>query len=569
MRRTHRENAPMPRLAALLVALALLGASLRPPAAQPATPAASLPASPVAATPGATPVAAASLAGVMPQSLVGQRRADFEAYVAAKVAEYGVPGAAVAVVQGGEVVYAQGFGVRVADGTAPVTPDTLMMIGSVTKSMTSMMAATLVDEGRLTWETPLRDLLPAFAVAEPALTERLTLADAFCMCTGVPRRDFEFMFNSASLTPDALIASLARLPITAPYGEQYQYSNQLYAVGGYAAAAAAVTPPTDLGAAYRSAMRDRVLGPIGMPRSSFELDSVLASGDYAELHGVDFAGRAIPVALEDEASFVGAVAPAGALWSSANEMARYLQTELARGVAPDGTRVVSAANLERTWQPSVAIPPLPNAPLAAPAVFAAYGLGWTTGTYHGLPLLHHSGGTFGFVSQVVMAPQADFGVVVLTNGLTGGFLTQAVPFRLLELLYDQPPAVDAAVAGVVAALSGQFAQLEAGLVPVDPAAVTPFLGRFVHPALGEIALDLRDGRLFFDAGEVDSELLGLRDPATGAVVAYLFTDPELLVTQAVVTFQQGAGGAPEVVLTASGEAAETYVFGALDAPTPP
>lgn len=557
---------------ALLLVLLLLGSSAAAPVfgrtqiETPVTSPAAVPAS--GATPAATPLAA-SLAGVAPQPLTGQRRAEFEAYVAAKVAESGVPGAAVAVVQGGEVVYARGFGVRQAGGIEPVTADTLMMIGSVTKSMTSLMAATLVDDGRLAWETPVRDLLPAFAVADPAQSERLTIADAFCMCTGIPRRDIYLFFNSDGVTPEALIASVAQLPLTAAAGETFQYSNQMYAVGGYAAAVAAGATPADLLAGYGTAMRDRVLGPIGMTRSTFALDEALASGDYADPYGIDFAGQPVPLPVAADASFVAPVAPAGALWSSANDMARYLQTELAGGVAPDGTRVVSAENLARTWRPGVAIPPPAEAPTFLNEANANYGLGWVTGTYQGLSLVHHSGGTFGFVSQVVLVPEADLGVVVLTNGLAGSFLAQGVPFRLLEILFDQPAEIDAVIAERWAAAAEQFGQLETGLVPADADAVAPFLGRYVHPALGTIELSLRDGRLVFDAGEIVSALAGLRDPATGEVSAYLFTDPPLNIGEAVVLLQQGGGGVPQVVLQVQGEGEETYVFVPADAPTPP
>ena len=101
-----------------------------------------------------------------------------------------------AVVQGGEVVFLQGFGVREFGQPEPVTADTLLGIGSVTKSFSLLLTATLVDAGRLSWDTPLVDLLPTFAVADPALSPRLTARDAFCACTGLPRRDFEFIFNA-------------------------------------------------------------------------------------------------------------------------------------------------------------------------------------------------------------------------------------------------------------------------------------------------------------------------------------------------------------------------------------
>ena len=96
---------------------------------------------------------------------------------------HGVPGVSIAVVQGGDVVYLNGFGVRAFGSTQPVTPDTMMMIGSVTKSMTTMLAGTLVDDGRLTWDTRLVDLLPDFAVGDPELT-RSSRCACLCNCAG-------------------------------------------------------------------------------------------------------------------------------------------------------------------------------------------------------------------------------------------------------------------------------------------------------------------------------------------------------------------------------------------------
>ena len=197
---------------AMLLALVVAGPAAL---AQVETPAPAISATPL---PVATATPVANLADVAPLPLTGERRSTFEAYVAEAVDRLGVPGASVAVVKGGDVVYAQGFGVRELGGTDPVTPDTLMMIGSVTKSMTSTMAATVVDDGWLSWDTPLVDLLPDFAVADPDLTPRLTVADAFCACTGLARRDLELIFQFNDLTPERLLAQVAELPLTAPYG---------------------------------------------------------------------------------------------------------------------------------------------------------------------------------------------------------------------------------------------------------------------------------------------------------------------------------------------------------------
>ena len=490
------------------------------------------------------------LTGVSPLSLADERLVAFDAYVAAKLAELHIPGASVAVVQGGEVVFLNGYGARELGRPEPVTPDTLLRIGSVTKSFSALLTAAVVDAGRLRWETPLVELLPTFAVADPELTPLLTVADAFCACTGLPRRDFELIFNDRELTPELLVAGIAQLPLTASYGEKFQYSNQLVAAGGYAAAVANGGAPDGLGDAYAIALRERVLNPIGMPRSTLTLTDVLASGDYAAPHAEDIAGAVHRLPLMEDDSWIVPAAPAGALWSSAREMARYVQTQLGRGLNPDGARVVSAANLERTWQPGVALLPPPGTPPEVAALNEHYALGWVVGSYGKQRVIQHSGATYGFVSLVTFLPDADLGLVVLTNGpgMASGLLTVTVQFRLLELVFDRPTAFDAGLKPLLAVATEERADLLAQLDDVDLAAVAPYIGRYANPALGEFTLVLREGRLIFDAGELRSELRPRVDSA-GATTDYRMVDPPMAFPQALtVTVADGPDGRPQAVL---------------------
>jgi CubicO group peptidase (beta-lactamase class C family) len=398
-----------------------------------------------------------------------------------------------------------------------------MMIGSVTKSMTTMLAGTLVDDDRLTWDTRLVDLLPDFAVGDPELTRSLSVRDAFCNCAGIPGRDIELFFESNAFTPQGVVRTLANVAPTAALGERFQYNNLLIAAAGYAVGVAAGGGAEDVALAYDVAMRERVLGPIGMMRSTFDPKEVLAGGDYAVPHATDLSGTLQPVPLISERSVL-AVAPSGALWSSAREMARYVQTELAQGVAPDGTRVVSGENLEMTWAPGVALPSSAALPPVLTESQKNYGLGWTRGAYHGLRLINHSGGTYGFATEVAFLPEADLGIVILTNARTPlAAFNYAVQFRLLELLFDQPSEIDGQMSALVDAVQAA-SPIEFG--SLDAAAVAPYLGGYASPELGEVSLSLRGDRLVLDAGELSSELRPRQTDGAGPTT-YLFYDPPL------------------------------------------
>jgi CubicO group peptidase (beta-lactamase class C family) len=453
------------------------------------------------------------LADRAPLPLEGDRLRTFEAFVAATLADFGIPGAAVAVVSGGKIVYAQGFGVTGQDDGKPVTPDTLMMVGSVTKSFTTMLMGTLVDDGRLAWDLPVVQILPTFKVADPAITPKVTVRNLVCACTGVPRRDAEIYFNANDLTAEDVIASLAGFPFYTPIGEAFQYSNQMVAAGGYVAALAAGGRYGDLHAAYLAALRQRVLDPIGMDRSTFDPTAAAADPDHALPHGATFDGAYRPIPLANEA-WVGPIAPAAALWSSANELARYVLTELRRGVAPDGNRVVSAANLEETWKPQVAM-----------SGSTSYGLGWMVETWHGLQVISHGGNTSGFTAEVAFLPAADLGIVVLTNAQAANAVTTGIRERLLELLYDQQGEAESQLRYALDELTRQNAETRDQLGgSLSPDMARTLTGEYSSDVLGTARVDVEAGALVVDVGEYRFTLAPLREsPPQGP--AFLVTDP--------------------------------------------
>ena len=153
-----------------------------------------------------------------------------------------------------------------------------------------------------------------------------------------------------------------------------------------------------------------------------------------------------------------------------------------------------------------------------------YGLGWNRGVYHGLRLISHSGGTYGFASEVAFLPEVDLGIVILTNARTPfAAFNYAVQFRLLELLFDQPSEIEGQLSALVNA-----AQAAGGVEfgSLDPSDVAPFLSRYASPELGVVAISLRGDRLVLDAGELSSELRPRR-PSGAGLTSYLFHDPPL------------------------------------------
>lgn len=502
-----------------------------------------------------------SLAGTEPLPFAGGMVDEFETYVAETMELLDVPGATIAIVQDGEIVYRGAFGVTELGGDTPMTPDTRLMIGSTTKPVTTMMLATLVDDGVIDWDTPVVDILPSFAVADPELTPQITVRDLVCACTGVPRRDLELLFNGDELTAEGIVASLADFEFFTPIGEAFQYSNQMVATGGYAGAAAVHGDDADFYEAYVTEVQSRVLDPIGMTNTTFSFDEVASAADYAAPHGLNLDGEYVVMPIERELWGM-AIAPSGGLWSNVDDMSRFMLTGIERGVAPDGTQVVSAENLERTWEPQV--------PVSADV---SYGLGWFVDSYKDQPMMHHGGNMLGFTSDLAFLPDAGIGIVVLTNGQGTNLFNEAVRYRFLELVFEQEPEFQEQLEAVLQGqadlpetdtgapvLTGTPSASPVAIEAVDVAAVEPFVGEYANDALGTVTIELDQDRPWLDAGEFRTELR----PAPGSdATGYLMVDPPMAGLPVELRLD---GDVPTVVV---GTGATEYTFvptGALATP---
>ena len=473
---------------------------------------------------------------------------ELEMFIVELLPEFGIPGAVVAIVQDDEIVYSQGFGVREAGGTEPMTPSTHVMIGSTGKTMTSMLVATLVDDGVVDWDTPAVEVLPEFAVADPELTQQITLRNLLCACTGVPRRDLELFFNASELDAEAIVESLESFEFFTGFGEAFQYSNQLVGTAGYAAAAAAGADYGSLFDGYVSSLDERVLQTIGMANTTLSFDEVRERGEFATPHQQSIAtGGFDPIPLSFEENLLP-IAPAGAHWSTAEDMARYLLTQLDVGVAPDGQRVVSEANLRETWEPQVPV-----------SATESYGLGWFVGEYKGVDRIYHGGNTLGFTSEFTFLPEADLGIVVLANGQGTNAFNGAVTTRLLELVYEQTAESVAQIEFVLEQTESALAEAREQIQDqVDAQEVEPYLGSYRNEALGEITIEMEGEQLYIDAGEFRTEIRPAHD-REGEFDTYITYGVPL--TGLPIAFESSSDGEQSVVL---GQGAIEYTFERVD-----
>jgi CubicO group peptidase (beta-lactamase class C family) len=460
--------------------------------------------------------AAAGLNGADRQAWDAEKSAALDEFVAQVLTDLDVAGLSLAVVQDGEIVYAQGYGVGDEAGT-PVNADTYMMIGSITKSLTTFMMAQAVDAGNMAWDTPVVEIYPSFAVADPALTQTLTMQNLVCACTGVPRRDLEFFFNSP--TAEEIVASLADYEFFTDFGEAFQYSNQMVAAGGYLAAVALSGDSADLLSNYTSVMQAQVFDPLQMNRTTFDFDQIAADDNVALPYGVTLQGyQEMPLASE---FWSIPIAPAGAVWSTAPDMAQFIITMLNEGSAPDGTTVVSAENLRHTWTPQIEIDPNTD-----------YGLGWFVGEFAGLPSISHGGNMLGYSAELGFLPEQNIGVVVLVNQRASS-APKLVQSRVYELFFGATEdsrtlqAFPSVVENVTKSREETARQIEDGEVvaTVDAAELAPWLGTYANAALGTTTFTVTDDTLSVDVGEFTADLWYVNLPS--GITGYVMATPPL------------------------------------------
>ena len=357
-----------------------------------------------------------------------------------------VPGMAVAVVKDDRVVYARGFGERALGSGEPVDEHTAFAAASTTKAFTATAIAMLVDEGTVRWDDPVSLHLPALRLSVPGLASELTVRDLVAHRTGLPTADF--LWHASAAGSDEIVRRMRFLrPFAAPR-ERYMYNNNAYLLAGRVVESASGMP-------WDAFVRTRILEPLEMAGTLTGHRGLEARGNVAAPHRViDDTLRPIRYLDFDN------IGPAGSMNASAHDLAQWLRFQLAGGVTPDGTRLVSAAGHREMLTPHTPIPAeryYPAARLASPS-FTAYGLGWFLQDHRGRLLAMHTGSIDGMNALVAMVPQERLGVVVLLNR-DQAELRHALMYRVVDAYLGAPPRDwSADVLGVYAPMAAAAAE---------------------------------------------------------------------------------------------------------------
>ncbi|RLD10166.1 serine hydrolase [candidate division KSB1 bacterium] len=343
----------------------------------------------------------------------------FDAFVSQAITDWQVPGLAMAVVCGDEVVFKQGFGFRDMEKKLPVTPKTLFAIGSSTKAFTTFVLGTLVDEGKLDWDKPLRNYLPDFELKDPFISQRITPRDLVTHRSGLPRHDM-LWYNNHKLTRKEIVRRLRYLDANADLRAKYQYNNLMFLTAGY------LTEQLT-GQNWENAVRQRIFKPLEMTSSNFSVRQSQQSVDFA-LPYTEEENQLKQIPFRQ----IDLIGPAGSINSNVEDMSHWLMVHLNNGTYKNKTIINSAtlADIHTPYMTTGATAKHPE--ISQPD----YALGWFSDTYRGHKRLHHGGNIDGFTALVTLFPNDGIGQVVLVNKSGAELpeiLTRHATDRILEL----------------------------------------------------------------------------------------------------------------------------------------
>jgi CubicO group peptidase (beta-lactamase class C family) len=357
--------------------------------------------------------------------------AGFETRVEKLRQQVGVPGMAIAIVEDGKVTLARGFGVRALGESAAVDADTIFPTGSTGKAFTVAALGILVDQGKIGWDDKVIDHLPWFQMYDPWVTREITIRDLLVHRSGLGLGAGDLlMVPRTNLSRAESVRRLRYIKPATSFRSGFAYDNVLYMVAGQLIEEVS-------GETWEKFVRDHVLKPAGMLKSTTDNDARFATTDRAQPHarmngglrGVGDQSR-----LDERDDLGRNAAPAGGLAVSANDMARWLLIQLDSGRLPGGSdRLFSEAAHEQMWTP-MTIQPIDQAPEALKAtqpMFNAYALGWDVRDYRGAKIVWHGGAVLGFLTAVVLIPDKHVGFSIEINSEDGQIIV-GLMYELLD-----------------------------------------------------------------------------------------------------------------------------------------
>jgi CubicO group peptidase (beta-lactamase class C family) len=320
--------------------------------------------------------------------------------------DWNVPGMAVAIVKDGEIILSKGYGVRELDKPEKVNENTQFAIASNTKAFVASALAKLVEEGKIDWKDKVRDYIPHFALYDEYTSTHATIEDLLCHRVGLGTFSGDVIWYKSEKPASEIIKQIQYVPQAYGFRDGYGYTNLMFITAGEVIKVVTGKP-------WDEYVKESFFQPLDMKNTVTSTNDLLPNN--ATPHKPTLKQGTIPI---DWVNWDN-MSSAGAIISSANDMAQWLMLNLNRGISQNDT-LIPTEQQNLLWTPHNSFKLSESAKRSIPGrQFAGYGLGWGVMDYFGHMIVSHGGGYDGMYSRVAMMPDEKIGVVVLTNTMEG------------------------------------------------------------------------------------------------------------------------------------------------------
>lgn len=344
--------------------------------------------------------------------------AKLDAYIKKSLEEHELPGLAIGIVKGQDVIFQKGYGIRKEGETAPVTTNSMFAIASISKAFSASALAILEKDGKLDFNAKVRSYLPEWRLHDSCVSEQFIVSDLLCHRSGLKTFDGDLLWYGTNYSRDEIIRRIRFLPLTYEPRIQFGYQNIMYITAGQLI-------PAVSDQSWDAYVKKNLLEPIGMLRTTSSISEYTESQDIAFPHvkGQNKKGKLNPLFNYDNS---GATA---ALNSNVVDMTKWIRLWLNDGVY-HGDTVIPTRHIKRAHQVYTSLP-VSSRDMEMGTNFKGYGQGWFLMDYYGLRVAHHGGGLPGYISKICLVPNEDLGFIILTNGESN--LPSALMYKILDM----------------------------------------------------------------------------------------------------------------------------------------
>ncbi len=414
---------------------------------------------------------------------------DFEQYAEKAMEDWQIPGMAVAVIRGDEVIFSKGFGVKKYGEADVVSPNTIFQIGSTSKAFTATLVAMLVDEGLVEWEDRVVDYLPDFEMHDPDVTQDFRVKDLMSQRSGMPGYSADEL-AFFGYDREYIIHSIRYIKPVSEFRSQYAYQNHLFLV-----AAKLIEEMT--GKTWEQKIQDRIFNPLGMDNSSLDTETFRSEPDVTWLHEMED-DEVVVIPMDDKSAFhwPNIYSPAGGINSNVTDMVKWLKFNYNKGRL-DNEQLVSVENMNYLHMPHTPITDTPSNSILS----LAYGQAWVLTGYKPFDFNWHTGATSGCGTVAAFVTQAEIGIIVLSNRVTG--LPQKLAYYFFDRYFGNPEVDWSAKALEAHKISIEEEKKNRPVPPENPEPSLPlesYVGEYENRVIDEMSIGIEGEKLVMTIG---------------------------------------------------------------------